>query len=150
MKVTNKPINYIILKRDFLIVNITVGVALCFMAFSMYLQETDILPTMPCLFHEVMHMYCPGCGGTRAARELLHGHILGSLWCNPALLVGILLIIVYEAGVIITLMKKNGKKYYIEKGWPAYTYVIFVFAFAIFRNILLIGFHIDMLHDFIH
>lgn len=149
MKIQEQPIHYDVLKRDFFIVNITVGIALLIMAASVFLQQVGILPSFPCLFHEIMQMYCPGCGGTRAARELLKGHILRSLWCNPALLIGILLVMYYEIGVILTLVKKNGKKYYIAKGWPAYGYVIFVFAFAILRNVLLLVFRIDMLHDFI-
>lgn len=149
MKTQDTPINYKILKRDFLIVNASAGVALFMMAVFVLLQQMGILPSMPCLFHEIMHMYCPGCGGTRAGMELLRGHILRSLWCNPSLLIGLILVVSYEAGVIITLIKKNGKRYYIAKGWPAYGYVIFVFLFAIFRNVLLLGFQIDMLHDFI-
>ena len=29
-----------------------------------------------CLFHELTGLNCPGCGGTRAAYQLLHGHLL--------------------------------------------------------------------------
>ena len=37
----------------------------------------------PCLFRSLTGLYCPGCGGTRAAKFLLHGDICKSLWYHP-------------------------------------------------------------------
>lgn len=30
----------------------------------------------PCAFHMLTGLYCPGCGGTRAVRALMHGRLL--------------------------------------------------------------------------
>ena len=35
-----------------------------------------------CLFHKLTGLNCPGCGGTRAAYQLLHGHLLPALRDN--------------------------------------------------------------------
>ncbi len=35
-----------------------------------------------CLFHKLTGLNCPGCGGTRAAYQLLHGHLLNALRDN--------------------------------------------------------------------
>jgi len=35
-----------------------------------------------CEFHQLTGLNCPGCGGTRAAYQLLHGHILHALHDN--------------------------------------------------------------------
>ncbi len=35
-----------------------------------------------CLFHKLTGLNCPGCGGTRAAYQLLHGHLLLALRDN--------------------------------------------------------------------
>lgn len=40
----------------------------------------------PCPFWKLTGLYCPGCGGTRAIRALLHGDILLSLRCHPLIL----------------------------------------------------------------
>lgn len=40
----------------------------------------------PCAYSAYLHIYCPGCGGTRAVEALLHGHILESVWCHPIVL----------------------------------------------------------------
>lgn len=142
-------IDYKILKRDFIIVNVTAGIAIVTMAFFVLLQQWNVLPSSPCLFHDLFHLYCPGCGGTRAGMALLRGQVFLSLYDNPALLTGIILIFCYEVGVVFTLYKRNGKKYYIAKGWPVYVYLAIVFGFAVLRNIFLVFFHFDMLHDFI-
>lgn len=37
----------------------------------------------PCLFHQISGYDCPGCGGTRAVRALLRGHLLQSALYHP-------------------------------------------------------------------
>lgn len=37
----------------------------------------------PCILWESFGVYCPGCGGTRAAKALIQGNILQSLWYHP-------------------------------------------------------------------
>lgn len=44
----------------------------------------------PCVFHMVTGLYCPGCGGTRAVKYLLHGQVLMSLRYHPIVLYGVL------------------------------------------------------------
>ncbi len=41
---------------------------------------------IPCLFHEFTGFYCPGCGGTRAAKALLWGHPVLSFQYHPLVL----------------------------------------------------------------
>ena len=37
----------------------------------------------PCLFHLISGYYCPGCGGTRAVRALLHGQFAKAFFFHP-------------------------------------------------------------------
>lgn len=141
--------NYKVLFRDFVIVNIAAGGALLSMLLVVMLQRYGILPSFPCGIHELFKVYCPGCGGTRAAFALLQGHILQSLFYNPAVLLGILLILYYECGVIITLAKKDGKCYFYKRTGLIYGYLFIVLLFTIIRDWLLLGYHVDMLKDFI-
>lgn len=38
-----------------------------------------------CSFQRVFHLYCPGCGGTRAVRALLRFDLVGAFICYPPL-----------------------------------------------------------------
>ena len=43
---------------------------------------------MPCLFHLLTGLYCPGCGGTRAVKYLLQGQWGKSFLYHPLILYG--------------------------------------------------------------
>ena len=135
--------------RDFIIINIASGGAVLVMLAVMMLQRYGILPSMPCAVHELFHVYCPGCGGTRALFELFHGNIIGSLYCNPAVFLGMILILYYEIGAIITIIKNNGKCYYYQKGLLIYGYLIIIMLFTVVRDFMLVGMEIDLLGDFL-
>lgn len=41
---------------------------------------------LPCVFHSLTGLYCPGCGGTRAVRALLKGDLWMSFQYHPLVL----------------------------------------------------------------
>lgn len=140
---------YVSLRRDFILVNtLCLSVAGIIFAYIL-LQHFDIIPGFPCPFHELLHLYCPGCGGTRAFFLMLQGHFIKSLYYNPAVVLGAILIIYYEMGVMITLIKKNGKYYYYRKNFLVYVYLIINLIFSIVRDYLLVAHEFDMLGDFL-
>lgn len=47
--------------------------------------RVHLLP--PCFLYSTTGLYCPGCGGTRAMHQLLHGNLAMSLRCNVLLLI---------------------------------------------------------------
>lgn len=57
----------------------------------------------PCFYVKFLGTECPGCGTQRAFIELLKGNISGSIAIFPALLPGILLIIVLAVHLVIKL-----------------------------------------------
>lgn len=46
-----------------------------------------------CRFHELTGWHCPGCGGTRALRSLLHGDVIAALRMNALVVPGILILV---------------------------------------------------------
>ena len=58
------------------------AVGLCYAA---WVQATGL--GVPCLFHALTGLYCPGCGVTRCANALLHGNWRAALQSNAAVLV---------------------------------------------------------------
>ncbi|MDE6762002.1 MAG: DUF2752 domain-containing protein [Lachnospiraceae bacterium] len=150
MKAKKIPkIDYGILWKDFMIVNAALGSSALFVIAVMLLQRYHLIPAFPCFVHEFFNVYCPGCGGTRALFALFHGQVLHSLIYNPAIVLGAVLILYYEAGVLITLIRRNGKVYFYQKCGPLYSYLLIVILFAVIRNWLLIEFQIDLIKDFI-
>lgn len=97
------------------------------------------IPSPGCLFRRITHLYCPGCGGTRAVLALLRGHPLQSLYYHP--------IVVYTAVVYGIYMLTNTLER-ISKGkwkigihyhnWFAWVALAIVLGNCLIRNLLLI------------
>ena len=59
-------------------------------ALVLYCFDPARVPIYPsCLFHQLTGLDCPGCGGLRAAHELLHGHLLAALHLNLLLVLSL-------------------------------------------------------------
>lgn len=65
-----------------------IGWALIGILLLLYLGYQLLFPgifkkPLPCVFHALLKLYCPGCGGTRAVLALFHGRFLASFLCHP-------------------------------------------------------------------
>lgn len=111
--------------------------------------EHSVIKALPvgCPFQRVLHIYCPGCGGTRASFHMLHLHPIKSFLYHPIVPFAVLILADYFIGAIITLIKRNGRRYYYLKDWFCYIALVIVLGNFIIRNVLLIGFHIDYIGD---
>lgn len=102
-----------------------------------------------CKFKEVLHMYCPGCGGTRAVYYLLRLDFANSFISNPAVIITALILADIDIRALIALIKNDSR---ILTSFKAKTFLVIptvlVLNFAV-RNILLYGFSIDLLGDII-
>ena len=56
-----------------------------------------------CVFFEAFHLYCPGCGGTRALFALLRLDVLSSLKYNPVLIFGIIVYLFYDVRIFMAI-----------------------------------------------
>lgn len=98
-----------------------------------------------CFVFTRFHIYCPGCGGTRAFYYMVHGHLLKSIIMNPFVPYTT---IVYIFFMINTILCKFTKKAGFA-GFPV-TNMVYVglgilFAQWIIRNILFVFFHLTVL-----
>jgi hypothetical protein len=50
-----------------------------------------------CPVYETFHIYCPGCGGTRAVSALLHGRLMDALHSNPLVVLLLPLVLAFVA-----------------------------------------------------
>jgi len=74
-------------------------------------QQYSFYPRCP--FFALTGRYCPGCGATRAAAELLHGHFRSALHFNAAMVLLLPLLTAYFLATYWTALRRN----FIE--WPS-------------------------------
>lgn len=61
----------------FALYGLIIGAAICVACFY------ERIPLILCPFRLLTGIPCPGCGGLRAAKALLHGEVLQALYINP-------------------------------------------------------------------
>jgi len=87
-----------------------------------------------CLFHELTGLNCPGCGGTRAAYQLLHGHLLSALRDNALFILTLAGLLVHGAWFAACKIRHQPASLTVpRKVWWAY--LIFALAFSVLRNL---------------
>ena len=99
-----------------------------------------------CAFSHLFHLYCPACGGTRAAVALLHLDVWQSLLYHPVVAVMAVLALYYDGAALLSLI--SGRMAYIRAvRWKTAYLVplVLVLHFAV-RNLLLL-FGIDPIGD---
>lgn len=101
-----------------------------------------------CFFRTNFQIYCPGCGGSRAAIALLHGDFIQSFKYNPVtflFLVDVLLML------LLDIAKKISHKEIVcarIRFLFNVALLVFIIAYSIFRNYLWLVHRIDLLGDF--
>lgn len=100
---------------------------------------------MPCMFRLVTGLYCPGCGGTRAAKYLLTGQIGKSLQYHPLVLY--MAVVVILEVVSAWIARKTGKpeRYLGHEKTFIYLGVGIILLNWVVKNYLLVGKGIDLL-----
>ncbi|MEG1683919.1 MAG: DUF2752 domain-containing protein [Oscillospiraceae bacterium] len=104
-------------------------------------------PFAPCLFYTRWHVYCPGCGGTRALLALLHGDWLRALYYHPAVPLTVAAAGYYLAAQ--TVWRLGGKRQpprWLPRYRDAWLYGLFglLVAHCLVRNLLWFGWGIAL------
>jgi len=88
----------------------------------------------PCPLHALIGLNCPGCGTTRAAHELLHGHVRTALHLNALLVLTLPVMLVGLWQVLNSSTGERDKKRIVYRylGWLI---LLVVLTFGIVRNI---------------
>lgn len=133
-------------KRQWIIfLSVNLGILLLLGFFPLYEKYVMPLPLNQCGSVVLFHLYCPGCGGTRAFKSLLSFDILSSLVFNPIVLILAVGFLAYEIYMVVFLIKRTNRKiFFNEKIFWAF--IIFWAVYFIVRNILLIC-GIDIIGD---
>ena len=94
--------------------------------------KNDFYPV--CQFHALTGLYCPGCGATRAAYQLLHGNFLMALRDNGLFVVALVALMVRGAWFLKRRMARQPVRFFIP---PAALWVFLGVAlvFVVLRNL---------------
>jgi hypothetical protein len=87
-----------------------------------------------CEFHELTGLNCPGCGGTRAAYELLHGHVSRALHDNALLVLSLAVLAGRGAWFAARKMRNRPVPVFLPpKG--LWTFLVAAIVFTVLRNL---------------
>ena len=94
-------------------------------------QEYSFYPRCP--FFALTGHYCPGCGATRAAAELLHGNLSAALHFNAAFTVLLPFVLTYFAMIYWTALRQNRLAWPSVPSWSLQLAVAFLAIFGFVR-----------------
>ncbi len=92
---------------------------------------------IPCPFYALTGLYCPGCGGQRAVRALLHGEILLSLSYHPLVLFAALYAAAFLGTQALNRLSRGKTPALSIRSWHLYILLGILILQWIVKNILL-------------
>ena len=87
-----------------------------------------------CLFHSLTGWNCPGCGATRAAYQLLHGHLLRALRDN-ALFILTLVALAAQGAWLVAQRIRNRPVAFMVPPKVLWAFLVITLAFTVLRNL---------------
>lgn len=99
-----------------------------------------------CLTHDLLHLYCPFCGCTRAGLALFKLDFVGSFLANPLIILGVLGWVVYN---VISIVRISKGKNIPDLGRVGLFVGLFLLLFFALRNVLMIFFGFDTLGELV-
>ncbi len=101
----------------------------------------EIIPVYPrpCPFLELTGLCCPGCGGTRALRALLHGRLGESLRFHPAVVPAVLLYFGYMLSQALWRIRGGKGKLMTWNDLYLYALLAVILLQWIVKNIILLA-----------
>lgn len=101
-----------------------------------------------CVCARFFHLYCPGCGGTRALGALFRFDLLGALRLNALVPLGAALFLYYDVRAAVAIARREPLAVRVANAvWIGV--LIFLLLFTVGRNVALIACGYDPIGDLI-
>ena len=92
---------------------------------------------IPCLFHSVTGLYCPGCGITRVITYTVQGQFLTAMSYNHALFFLLPILTILFLSMAVNYIKTGSKKLSSLQTFILYLVIVLLCGYALLKNILL-------------
>lgn len=100
---------------------------------------------MSCLLYTLFHVYCPGCGGTRAVFALLRGDVLLSLYYHPVVVYTVVMYAWYLISNTVQWLSKEKIRIGTNfKTWYGVVAIVIIVVNWVVRNVLLLVWEITI------
>ena len=100
-----------------------------------------------CLSHDLLGIYCPFCGGTRALKALLLLDLPAAFGYNAAFVLTLPLLLFFDIRALVCILQNRLDKRLFPH-WALITVVAVFTVFFLLRNLLAFAFGIDFAGDF--
>jgi Protein of unknown function (DUF2752) len=87
-----------------------------------------------CPFHALTGLYCPGCGGTRALYQLLHGHVLLALKDNALFVLMLPMLAVWGTRFVVQ-KSRNQQTAFQLRPKMVWLFLVVALVFTVLRNL---------------
>jgi Protein of unknown function (DUF2752) len=92
-----------------------------------------------CEFHEMTGLNCPGCGGTRAVYQLLHGHLVRALHDNALFVLSLAALAGRGAWFALRKNRSQPATPFLPP-WALWTFLVVAIVFTVLRNLPIFSF----------
>lgn len=124
--------------KKFILLNLCMICLLCVAYFfANYKAWNQELPST-CIMKIFFHLYCPGCGCTRAIYVLLRGHVIKAILFNPFIPYVCFWCAYYYIRFCISIIKNKTHGMILINLNVIWTGLVILIVFFILRNILLV------------
>lgn len=90
-------------------------------------------PTCPILL--VSGFWCPGCGGLRAAYDLLHGDVADALARNPLIFVAVPVVLMFLTNLTARALGIKHVTVQQVRPWMLYSVLVALLVYGVLRNL---------------
>ncbi len=99
-----------------------------------------------CWIHDLLHLYCPLCGGTRSVSAMIRLDFLEALRYNAAVVILFVLFLIGDLVLLLRLLRKK-EKWWSIPSWCWIGATVFLLGYTILRNLLMVVWGIDPTGD---
>ena len=116
------------------------------MLITEFVQKTPNRLLSGCWVHDLLFLYCPLCGGTRAAGALARLDVLNAFRYNAAVVIFLLVLLIWDVVAFVRMLRGKTRWWSFPRGFWLFMVGLFV-GYTILRNLLMIFWAIDPVGD---